>query len=231
MKIESLHKHFLESTGVCTDTRKIIPGCVFFALKGENFNGNSFATTALEMGATLAVVDEEQYHTKENTWLCDDVLKTLQKLATFHRNFLKIPIIALTGSNGKTTSKELIHAVLSQKYHCIATKGNLNNHIGVPLTLLSMDRETEIGLVEMGANHLGEIALLVEIANPDYGYITNFGKAHLEGFGSLEGVIKGKSELYRFLKLKHKSICEWRRCQTNGTHAKLDRIIFNGSTQ
>lgn len=179
---------------------------MFFALKGENFNANEFAKQALQKGAKYAVIDEERYLGNENYVLVDDVLKTLQELASFHRNNLGIPIVALTGSNGKTTTKELINAALSKKYKTTATLGNLNNHIGVPLTLLSMTRETEVGIVEMGANHMQEIAFLCRIAQPDYGYITNFGKAHLEGFGSVEGVIKGKSELYDYLKNHEKTI-------------------------
>ncbi|MEZ4778943.1 MAG: UDP-N-acetylmuramoyl-tripeptide--D-alanyl-D-alanine ligase [Flavobacteriaceae bacterium] len=228
--IVDLHSHFLKSSSVCTDTRKITPNCIFFALKGENFNGNRFAEEAIKKGARLAVIDEKEYQINNKTWLCNDVLKTLQELATYHRNFLGIPLIGLTGSNGKTTTKELIHTVLSEKYNCIATKGNLNNHIGVPLTLLSMNANTEIGVVEMGANHLGEIENLTNIAQPNYGYITNFGKAHLEGFGSLEGVIKGKTELYRFLKQNHRSVF------INGEDAQqlihsegINRIVFNAT--
>lgn len=199
MKIEQLHRYFLESTGICTDTRKLKKGQLYFALKGENFNGNTFAKKALDQGASYAIIDEKQ-EGLDNTILVTDVLQTLQELASYHRTYLNIPIIGLTGSNGKTTTKELIHAVLSQKYNTTATIGNLNNHIGVPLTLLSMNKETEIGIVEMGANHQKEIAALSEIAKPNYGYITNFGKAHLEGFGGIEGVILGKSELYQHLK-------------------------------
>ena len=199
MSIEQLHHLFLESTGICTDTRKLKKGQLYFALKGDNFNGNNFAKKASEQGASHVIIDEEQDDVS-NMILVEDVLQTLQKLATYHRDFLDIPIIALTGSNGKTTTKELINSVLSQKYTTTATAGNLNNHIGVPLTLLSMTRDTEIGIVEMGANHQGEIAALSEIAKPNFGYITNFGKAHLEGFGGVEGVIKGKSELYTYIR-------------------------------
>ena len=199
MTIEKLHQLFLEHPTACTDTRKIENNCVFFALKGANFNGNSFASEALKKGAAFSVVDEEEYVAGEKTILVNDVLKTLQELATFHRKHSKAKIISLTGSNGKTTTKELIHAVLAKKYNTIATKGNLNNHIGVPLTLLSIKSDTEMAVVEMGANHQKEIAFLSTIAQPDYGYITNFGKAHLEGFGGVEGVIKGKSELYDYL--------------------------------
>lgn len=207
MKIDQLHQHFLNSSGICTDTRKITKGCLFFALKGENFNGNAFAQEALDKGAYKAVIDDIAYHKNTGeTILHGDSLKFLQKLATYHRKFLKTPIIALTGSNGKTTTKELISAVLSRKFRTTATSGNLNNHIGVPLTILSMNSKTEIGVIEMGANHQKEIEALCAIALPDYGYITNFGKAHLEGFGSIEGVIKGKSELYRFIKDQNKLV-------------------------
>ncbi len=172
---------------------------MFFALKGDNFNGNTFSTEALKKGAKYVIIDELEYNTSSQTILVENVLETLQQLATYHREYLNIPIIGLTGSNGKTTTKELINTVLSKKYNTTATKGNLNNHIGVPLTLLSMTKDTEIGIVEMGANHLKEIEFLSNIAKPDFGYITNFGKAHLEGFGSIQGVINGKSELYNYL--------------------------------
>ena len=199
MTLPELHFHFLNSKGVCTDTRSLQEGQLFFALKGDNFNGNTYASQAVSSGALLAIIDDQSLKT-EHTVVVDNVLKTLQDLATYHRQYLNVPIIALTGSNGKTTTKELINAVLSEKFKTTATQGNLNNHIGVPLTLLSMTDETELGIVEMGANHQGEIAMLCKIAQPNYGYITNFGKAHLEGFGGINGVIKGKSELYDFLK-------------------------------
>lgn len=202
MKINDLHLLFLECTSVSTDTRKIIKGAMFFALKGENFNGNTYADQAIKEGAKFTIIDEAEFVNSTNTILVHNVLETLQELANFHRMYLKIPIIALTGSNGKTTTKELINATLSKKHHTTATIGNLNNHIGVPLTLLSMNAKTEIGIVEMGANHPKEIEFLCQIAKPDYGYITNFGKAHLEGFGGVEGVIQAKSELYEFL-IKH----------------------------
>ncbi|MBT8262010.1 MAG: UDP-N-acetylmuramoyl-tripeptide--D-alanyl-D-alanine ligase, partial [Bacteroidia bacterium] len=215
MKIETLHAHFLKSSGICTDTRKISKNCLFFALRGENFNGNEFAQDALDKGAYKVVIDDISVHKNTGeTILHGNSLTLLQKLATYHRNYLQIPIIALTGSNGKTTTKELINAVLSQKFKTTATQGNLNNHIGVPLTLLSMDQDTEIGIVEMGANHLKEIALLSELTQPDYGLITNFGKAHLEGFGSLEGVIQGKSELYTHISNHDKMVF------VNGNDAK-----------
>ncbi|MFO7674657.1 MAG: UDP-N-acetylmuramoyl-tripeptide--D-alanyl-D-alanine ligase [Lutibacter sp.] len=200
MNIAQLHQLYSQTYLVDTDTRKIRKGSMFFCLKGDNFNGNEFAEEALKSGANYVVIDEEKYKTNPNAILVENVLETLQKLANFHRKQLTIPIISLTGSNGKTTTKELINAVLSKKYSTSATAGNLNNHIGVPLTLLSMTPKTEIGIVEMGANHLKEIAFLCSIAEPTYGLITNFGKAHLEGFGSAEGVIKAKSELYDFLR-------------------------------
>jgi UDP-N-acetylmuramoyl-tripeptide--D-alanyl-D-alanine ligase len=199
MKIKELYELYSKNYLVDTDTRKIRKGTIFFALKGENFNGNEFALDALEKGADFCVIDEEKYRLNEKFILVDNVLSTLQTLANYHRNVLNIPIVGLTGSNGKTTTKELINCVLSSKYRTTATQGNYNNHIGVPLTLLSMTNETEIGIVEMGANHKGEIKMLSEIAEPSIGYITNFGKAHLEGFGGVEGVIQGKSELYRYI--------------------------------
>ena len=200
MNLKTLHNLFLKCSTVSTDTRKITNNCMFFALKGDTFNGNTFAQNAIEKGAAFAIVDDKKFALGKNYILVEDVLTTLQQLASYHRNYLGLKIIALTGSNGKTTTKELIHCVLKKKYNTVATIGNLNNHIGVPLTLLSMNKNTEIGIVEMGANHLHEIENLCNIAKPDYGYITNFGKAHLEGFGSIEGVIKGKSELYNYLK-------------------------------
>ncbi len=199
MEIATIYNYFLQSTGIATDNRKINANNMFVALKGDNFNGNKFALSALENGAKFAIIDEAEYKIDERFILVDNTLETLQKLANYHRNQINIIIIGLTGSNGKTTTKELIHAVLSQKYNTKATVGNLNNHIGVPLTLLSFDTSTEIGIVEMGANHQKEIEMLCGICQPDFGYITNFGKAHLEGFGGTEGVIKGKSELYEFL--------------------------------
>ncbi|MBR9757274.1 MAG: UDP-N-acetylmuramoyl-tripeptide--D-alanyl-D-alanine ligase [Algicola sp.] len=206
MTIDSLYQRFLECSGACTDTRHITNNSMFFALKGENFNGNTFADKALENGAKYVVIDEEAYKTSPKHILVDHVLTTLQHLATHHRKQLNTPIIALTGSNGKTTTKELIKAVLSQKYQVSATKGNLNNHIGVPLTLLDLKKETEIAVVEMGANHHHEIDFLCGLTLPDFGLITNFGKAHLEGFGSLDGVVKAKSELYNHLKNHNKPI-------------------------
>lgn len=200
MRIEELYQCFLQCNGVSTDTRNITPNSLFVALKGDNFDANQFAEEALKKGALFAIVDNKKYHTdKEKMLLVSNSLETLQLLAKYHREQLGLPIIALTGSNGKTTTKELIATVLAEKYNIVATLGNLNNHIGVPLTLLSFNENTDIGIVEMGANHVGEIAHLCQIAQPDYGYITNFGRAHLEGFGGFEGVIKAKSELYDYL--------------------------------
>lgn len=200
--IDTLYKHFLKHPIVCTDTRDIKPNSIFFALKGGNFNANEFAEQALNAGCSIAVIDEEKYKRDERYFLVNDVLTTLQELANYHRKQLSIPIIGITGSNGKTTSKELVNAVLSEKYKVLATKGNLNNHIGVPLTLLSIQPEHEIAIIEMGANHQREIAMLCNIAEPDYGMITNIGKAHLEGFGGYEGVIKAKREMYQFIEQK-----------------------------
>lgn len=204
MLVEDLHKFFLECNAICIDNRKIVAGDMFFAISGDRFNANTFAQAALDAGAKFAIIDDKNFYIDQRTILVENGLQTLQELATFHRNFLNIPIIALTGSNGKTTTKELIDVVLKQKFNTTATVGNLNNHIGVPLTLLSFTKSTEIGIVEMGANHQKEIEFLCEIALPDYGYITNFGKAHLEGFGGVEGVIKGKSEMYVHLRDNHK---------------------------
>ncbi|MDB4297176.1 UDP-N-acetylmuramoyl-tripeptide--D-alanyl-D-alanine ligase [Flavobacteriaceae bacterium] len=200
MKIFDLHELFLEQNqNFTTDTRKITKGSIFFALKGDNFNGNEFAAQALENGAAYVVIDDAAYYDNTKTILVNNVLETLQRLAFYHREHLNLPIIALTGSNGKTTTKELIKAVLATQFNITATAGNLNNHLGVPFTLLSMTPETQIGIVEMGANHLNEIATLSYIAAPNFGYITNFGKAHIEGFGSEEGIVQGKSELYNYL--------------------------------
>ncbi|MEB8345014.1 UDP-N-acetylmuramoyl-tripeptide--D-alanyl-D-alanine ligase [Flavobacteriaceae bacterium KMM 6898] len=206
MTIQELHRIFLEFPTVSTDTRKIADNCLFFALRGDNFNGNEYAKEALNKGARYAIVDDSTYHTPGETILVTDTLKTLQELAHFHRKTCSAKIIALTGSNGKTTTKELINEVLSVQYNTVATKGNLNNHIGVPLTLLCIKPDTEFAIIEMGANHLLEIEFLCSLAEPDFGYITNFGKAHIEGFGSEEGVIIGKSELYQFLIEHNKTI-------------------------
>ncbi|WP_075351816.1 UDP-N-acetylmuramoyl-tripeptide--D-alanyl-D-alanine ligase [Algoriphagus marinus] len=201
MNISDLYQRYLASTGVSTDTRKINPGNIFFALKGPNFNANDFAAKALEIGASTVVIDEAAYLIEgdERYFLVEDALIALQKLANHHRHQLNIPIIGLTGSNGKTTSKELLNAVLKQKFNTLATTGNLNNHIGVPLTLLQIKPEHEIAIVEMGANKQGDIQELCEIAEPTHGFITNIGKAHLEGMGGPAGVLKTKTELYQHL--------------------------------
>ncbi|MEO5910048.1 MAG: UDP-N-acetylmuramoyl-tripeptide--D-alanyl-D-alanine ligase [Pelobium sp.] len=199
MSISEIYNLYLSHPLIFIDTRKITEGCLFFALKGENFDGNTFADQAIEKGATYVVIDDPKFKKNDRYILVDDTLIALQELAKHHRKQLKIPVIGLTGSNGKTTTKELINAVLSQKFKALATKGNLNNHIGVPLTLLEIIPETEIAIIEMGANHQKEIEMLSEICQPQYGLITNVGKAHLEGFGGFEGVKKGKGELYDFL--------------------------------
>ncbi|WP_281324301.1 UDP-N-acetylmuramoyl-tripeptide--D-alanyl-D-alanine ligase [Flavobacterium sp. IMCC34518] len=199
MDIKYIHSLFLKCSSISIDTRKIELNSFFVAIKGNNFDANTFAKEALDKGASYVIIDNKAFYIDNRTILVEDSLVALQELAKFHRTYLNLPIIALTGSNGKTTTKELINVVLSKKFKTKATVGNLNNHIGVPLTLLSFNGETEIGIVEMGANHQKEIEFLCGIAQPDYGYITNFGKAHLEGFGGVEGVIKGKSEMYQYL--------------------------------
>jgi UDP-N-acetylmuramoyl-tripeptide--D-alanyl-D-alanine ligase len=197
--VEPVYQKLLPLGEISTDSRTITPGCTFFALKGDNFNGNEFAEAALEKGAAKVVTDEPERAAGERWIVVDSVLETLQSLGSYHRRKMGIPVIAVTGTNGKTTTKELLHAVLSKKYRVISTKGNLNNHIGVPLTLLRITKDTEIAVIEMGANHQGEIAELCRIALPGYGIITNIGKAHLEGFGGFEGVVIAKTELYRFI--------------------------------
>lgn len=206
MDINYIHSLFLQCNSVSIDTRKIETNSLFIAIKGERFDANTFAKEALDKGASYVIIDDKSYFIDQRTILVEDSLIALQELAKFHRDYLKLPIIALTGSNGKTTTKELINVVLSKKFNTKATVGNLNNHIGVPLTLLSFTSETEIGIVEMGANHKKEIEFLCELATPDYGYITNFGKAHLEGFGGVEGVIEGKSEMYKYLSANDKLV-------------------------
>lgn len=203
MDIQSLYTFFRQYPIVITDSRKVVKDSLFFALKGANFNGNLFARQALDNGAAYAVVDELYDQKDDRIILVDDVLLTLQNLSSYHRRILGIPILAITGSNGKTTTKELTAAVLSKKFNLRYTQGNLNNHIGVPLTLLSLDESTEFAVVEMGANHPGEIDFLCRIAQPDFGLITNVGKAHLEGFGSFEMVIQTKTEMYRYLAEKN----------------------------
>lgn len=207
MNIEQFYSLFLQSNGVTIDSRKIGKNDIFFAFSGENFNAATFAEKAIENGALAVIVEQESFENKrKNIFYVSSTLEFLQNLAVYHRSKLEIPIIGLTGSNGKTTTKELIHAVLSEKYNVQYTYGNLNNHIGVPLTILSIKPEHEMAVIEMGANHQKEIELLCTIAQPNFGYITNFGKAHLEGFGGFEGVIKGKSELYDYLKNNQQTV-------------------------
>ena len=199
MRIEEIYQRFKNSNKICTDTRKLEQYDLFFALKGDNFNGNKFAEKAIADGANYAIIDEAEFNTSPQCILVDDVLKTLQELAQYHRRTFDIPVIALTGSNGKTTNKELLKGVLSKNYKVHATEGNLNNHIGVPLTLLAMPEDTQMAIIEMGANHQQEIADLCAIAEPSHGFITNIGKAHLEGFGGVEGIKKGKGEMLDYL--------------------------------
>lgn len=199
MKTEQIYGLFRESAGISTDTRSIAPGQIFFALWGDTFNANKFAGEALSKGASWAIIDDPAYET-DRTILVDDSLTELQALAAHHRKEMKVPVLAITGTNGKTTTKEVIAAVLTRKYKVHATSGNLNNHIGVPLTILSAPKETEMMVIEMGASHVGEIRTLCLIAKPDYGIITNIGTAHIEGFGSHEGIVKAKTELYEYLR-------------------------------
>ena len=206
LTIQELYHIYIRHPKVVTDSRKIEPGCLFFALKGERFNGNEYAENALGAGAEYAVIDEKEFKQGEKYILVEDVLTSLQKLARHHRRQFDIPVLAITGSNGKTTTKELVNAVLSTTYPAHCTPGNFNNHIGLPLTLLAMPKETEIAIIEMGANHLGEIGFLCQIAEPTHGIVTNIGKAHLEGFGGVEGVKKGKSELFDFLSKKKSGV-------------------------
>ena len=207
MNTASLYTIFLNSKGVSTDSRTLEKKELFFALSGPNFDGNLFTKQALDKGAIAVVIDNPKSNINDDRVIVvENSLSALQKLATHHREQLNTKLIALTGSNGKTTTKELIRGVLSTKYKVLATEGNLNNHIGVPLTLLQLKEDHEIGVIEMGANHPGEIAALAEITKPNWGYITNFGKAHLEGFGSLEGVVQAKSELYNYLRQNNQQI-------------------------
>jgi UDP-N-acetylmuramoyl-tripeptide--D-alanyl-D-alanine ligase len=203
--IQELYERFLSSAGVFTDTRQVLPNGIFFALKGDNFDGNHYALQALDNGAAIAVVDDTRLPSNPKLFLVQDVLKALQDLAHHHRKTLGTTIVALTGSNGKTTTKELMHAVLSRKFLTLSTIGNLNNHIGVPLTLLKINSTHQIAIIEMGANHQREIAALCEIAAPEYGLITNYGLAHLEGFGGKEGIVKGKSEMFDYLRANHRT--------------------------
>ena len=208
MNIKELYKIYKKNPIICTDSRKIIEKGIFFALKGKNFDGNKFAQSAISQGCSYAIIDDKKFINNKNTKiiLVQDVLETLQLLAMQHRKNINIPVIAITGSNGKTTSKELIHAVLASKYTCCATKGNLNNHIGVPLSLLKIKESDKLAIIEMGANSIGEISKLCDIAQPNYGVITNIGKAHLEGFINLEGVVRAKSELYKYIRKNNGSI-------------------------
>lgn len=199
MLISEIYSRYLSCSEVITDTRKLRKNSMFFALKGPHFNANEFAAKALEEGCKYVVIDEKDFYIDARTILVENVLQCLQDLALHHRKQLDIPVIGITGSNGKTTTKELMHAVLSEKYNTFATQGNFNNHIGVPLTLLAITSEVEIAIVEMGANHAGEIAFLCDICLPNYGVITNIGKAHLEGFGTIETIIETKTALYRHL--------------------------------
>ncbi len=201
-RLEDLYDIYLKHPIISKDSREITKDCLYFALSGENFNGNKFASDALSKGAAFAVIDDPEYKQNERCLLVEDSLQTLQDLARLHRSKLSIPVIGITGSNGKTTTKELISQVLSMKFDTHATKGNYNNHIGVPLTILQINPSHEMAVIEMGANHQGEIEFLCSISDPDYGMITNIGKAHLEGFGGIEGVKKGKSELYKHLEKK-----------------------------
>lgn len=199
MQTRELYQKYIESGSVSTDTRQIKPGALFFALRGDRFNANEFALKALERGASYAVIDDATYQVNTRCILVPNALEALQDLARYHRSQLNIPVIGLTGSNGKTTSKELVSAVLNKKFKTYATKGNLNNHIGVPLSILAIDSSYEMAVIEMGANHLGEIALLCTLANPTHGFITNIGKAHIGTFGGFENIIRAKSELYQHL--------------------------------
>lgn len=204
--MEALFELFYQTTGVCTDTRKIEKGCLFICLRGDNFNGNTFAEAALTQGAKYVIVDDPAYHTKDAIHLVENSLHFLQKLANHHRKKFTIPVIGITGSNGKTSTKELINSVLSEKYKVLATIGNLNNHIGVPLTLLNLKDEHELAIIEMGANRFKDIEELCEIAEPNFGIITNIGKAHLEGFGGFDGVLKTKRELYESIEKSNGTI-------------------------
>jgi UDP-N-acetylmuramoyl-tripeptide--D-alanyl-D-alanine ligase len=231
-QIELIYQHYLSYPIICTDTRSISPSSLFFALKGDNFDANTFAENALDLGAAFAVIDNPAYELNERCILVDDVLTTLQELAKYHRSQLRIPVIGLTGSNGKTTTKELINAVLAQKFRIFATKGNLNNHIGVPLSILSIKYDTEIAVIEMGANHQKEIEFLCSIAQPTHGLITNIGMAHLDGFGGFEGVKKGKAELFQYLK-KESGTAFINRDNPYITEmsivTKLDHIVYYGT--
>jgi UDP-N-acetylmuramoyl-tripeptide--D-alanyl-D-alanine ligase len=226
-----LYTFYLQHPEICTDTRKITSDCLFFALKGDNFDANTFAAQALEQGAAYAVIDNIEYQVNERCILVEDVLAALQELARHHRTQLHIPVIGLTGSNGKTTTKELIYALLATKYKTYATHGNLNNHIGVPLTILGISNDIEIAIIEMGANHQHEIEMLCGIAQPTYGLITNIGMAHLDGFGGFEGVKKGKAELYAYIKENDGEAFVYRDnpiLMEMSTTAALNKIVYYG---
>jgi UDP-N-acetylmuramoyl-tripeptide--D-alanyl-D-alanine ligase len=232
--IQALYQLYLVNQSISTDTRNISKDCLFFALKGEHFNANTFAAQALENGAAYVVIDEEAYNTDERCILVDDVLTCLQELAKHHRKHLKIPVIGMTGSNGKTTTKELVKAVLAEKYAVFATYGNLNNHIGVPLSILSITAATQIAVIEMGANHQQEIAFLCTIAQPTHGLITNVGMAHLDGFGGFEGVKKGKAELYTYIKATGGTAFIYRNnpyLMEMSASANLRKVIYYGTHQ
>ena len=232
MSIESLYELYSAHPQIQTDTRKLQAGDLFFALKGDRFDGNTFAKQALETGAVAAIIDDPKAYIDKRTIVVEDVLKTLQALARYHREQLRIPVIAITGSNGKTTSKELVHAVLSTRFKTYTTEGNLNNHIGVPLTLLRIGTDAEMAVIEMGANHQQEIAGYCQYALPTYGVITNCGKAHLEGFGGVEGVKKGKGELYDHLRAaKGKAFVMWDYDYLRTMSRGLDDCITYGSQE
>jgi UDP-N-acetylmuramoyl-tripeptide--D-alanyl-D-alanine ligase len=231
MNINEVYNIFLKYPSISTDTRDIKPDSIFFSLKGDNFNGNIFADKAIEKGAKYAIIDESKFKKDSRYILVDNALDNLQQLAIIHRNHLKIPIIGITGTNGKTTTKELINCILSPKYKTLATQGNLNNHIGVPLTVLSITNEHEIAIIEMGANHIGEIGELCRISQPDFGIITNIGKAHLEGFGNLEGVIKTKNDLYLEVAKKNgKLFVNADNPILNNLSENIDRICYGKSS-
>ena len=228
MDIKKLYELYLSHPFVTTDTRNCEPGAIFFALKGENFDGNNFVKEALEKGCEFAISDcADVFPENKKVIHVEDSLKTLQNLANYHRRQLKVPVIGITGTNGKTTTKELMAAVLSSKYNVLFTQGNLNNHIGVPLTLLQLRPEYEYAIIEMGANHQGEIKILAEIAEPDFGIITNVGKAHLEGFGSFEGIIRTKGELYDYMRKTGGTIfINHENPYLNGIAADLKKVFY-----
>ena len=237
--IKELYKKFVQFPFISTDTRKIRPNSLFFCLKGAHFDGNLFVNEAIEKGANYVITENDWLPKSKSIIVVDDVLKTLQQLANYHRNQLKIPVIGITGTNGKTTTKELMAAVLAKKYKTAFTQGNLNNHIGVPLTLLAIKSDDEIAVIEMGANHVGEIAELCQIVQPDYGLITNIGKAHLEGFGSIENIIETKTELYKAAKtifvnkndeiLRQKA--ESRKQKAESRKQKAESVFYGSSTE